>query len=193
MLVAFGMAWLLRLDDIPVFARPGAIVPLAAGSAVDGIGNPAELEVSIFPGANRRFELFEDDGESSAYQQGTYRITPFTQEWGDNRLHFEIEPVQGFAAAGPQERTFTLLFKGIVLPEQVEVELDGQSFEIDSRYDSKTSTLRLSGIRLAAGSRLTGGTGNRLRNTDRSPFAHAAAGAQDAVGGENADLCQAAH
>jgi alpha-glucosidase (family GH31 glycosyl hydrolase) len=152
-----GGVWhgmVVGLDDIPVFARPGAIVPLAAGSAVDGIGNPAELEVSIFPGANRRFELFEDDGESSAYQQGTYRISPFTQEWGDNRLHFEIEPVQGFAAAGPQERTFTLLFKGIVLPEQVEVELDGQSFEIDSRYDAKTSTLRLSGIRMAAGSRL---------------------------------------
>jgi alpha-glucosidase (family GH31 glycosyl hydrolase) len=153
-----GDAWhglYMSLEETPVFARPGAIVPLASGASVDGIGNPSELEVSIFPGAGRRFDLFEDDGESNAYRQGIYRTTPFHQEWNENRLLFQIEPVQGFVNAGPEQRTFTLLFRGIVCPEQVEVELDGQPFEIEPVYDLKTSTLRLSGIKLGAASRLS--------------------------------------
>jgi alpha-glucosidase (family GH31 glycosyl hydrolase) len=143
------------LDDVPVFARPGAIVPLAAGSAVDGIGNPAAFDVYVFPGASRRFELFEDDGESPAYSQGIYRITPFYQEWGENRLLFQIEPVQGFVNAGPAERSYTLLFRGVVQPEQVQVELDGQPLQVEHSYDSQTSTLQLTGIRLEAANRLS--------------------------------------
>ncbi|HSV85589.1 MAG TPA: TIM-barrel domain-containing protein [Levilinea sp.] len=153
-----GGAWrslYLGREEIPVFARPGAIVPLASGDAVDGIQNPVELEVYIFPGASRRFELFEDDGESNAYRQGAYRITPFRQEWNENRLRFQVEPVQGFVNAGPNPRTFTLLFRGIVSPEQVEAQVDGQPLEIEPDYDPKTSTLQISGIHLAAASRLS--------------------------------------
>jgi hypothetical protein len=64
----------------PYLPAPGAVVPLAAGASVDRISNPDELEVIIFPGASRRFELFEDDGESNAYRQNLYRITPFYNE-----------------------------------------------------------------------------------------------------------------
>lgn len=153
-----GGAWrslYLGRDEIPLFARPGAIVPLAAGAAVDGVANPAELDVYIFPGASRRFELFEDDGESSAYRQGAYRITPFLQEWNENRLRFQIEAVQGLVDVGPQQRSFTLLFRGIVSPDQVEAELDGQPLDIAPEYDAKTSTLQISGIQMAAASRLS--------------------------------------
>jgi alpha-glucosidase (family GH31 glycosyl hydrolase) len=143
------------LEEIPIFARPGAVVPLAAGASVDRVNNPDELEVVIFPGASRRFELFEDDGESNAYRQNLYRITPFYNEWSENRMLFQVEPVEGFVNAGPETRTFTLLFRGIVNPEQIEVELDGHAVHSTPHYDVKTSTLRIGGIRLAAGSRLS--------------------------------------
>ena len=52
------------LEDIPVFAKAGAIVPVAPLPAWGGIENPSHLRVHIFPGADNRFELYEDDGKT---------------------------------------------------------------------------------------------------------------------------------
>ena len=44
------------LHDVPVFARSGAIVPLAPRTGWGGIGNPEMLEVHVFPRQSNRFE-----------------------------------------------------------------------------------------------------------------------------------------
>jgi len=73
------------LDEVPVFARAGAIVPLGTATG-DREGrsyaNPARLTVHVFPGADkRRFTLYEDDGETTAYQRGAYALTALLQTW----------------------------------------------------------------------------------------------------------------
>ena len=68
------------LEDIPVYAKAGAIVPLAPKVGWGGIENPKELDLYVFPGADNRFELYEDDGETTDYQRGKYAITAFTLE-----------------------------------------------------------------------------------------------------------------
>ena len=57
------------LDRMPVFAKPGAIVPLqmpAEGEALNSVANPRALQVVVFPGAENSFTLWEDDGAAQS-------------------------------------------------------------------------------------------------------------------------------
>jgi len=62
------------LDRIPVFVRDGGIVPLMP--ALAHAPRPAEavpLEVHHYGLASGRFRLFDDDGETCAYERGDCR------------------------------------------------------------------------------------------------------------------------
>src|SRR4030042_5337774 len=91
------------LEDIPVYAKAGAIIPLAPIPTWGGISNPTELELYIFPGARNSFNLYEDDGETTDYQHGKYALTqleskviqPWTehdQETMESALEFTTHP-----------------------------------------------------------------------------------------------------
>jgi alpha-glucosidase (family GH31 glycosyl hydrolase) len=98
-----------NLEDIPVFAKAGAIVPLAPKAGWGGIENPAELDIHVFFGADNTFELYEDDGKTVDYLQGKYAITRFSLE--GNR--FTIQPVMGDQSVVPSSRTYRLHIHGV--------------------------------------------------------------------------------
>ena len=108
------------LEDIPVYAKAGAIVPLAPKVGWGGIENPTELDIYIFPGADREaspqrserdntFDLYEDDGETTDYQQNKYAITRF--ELKNNT--FTIHRAQGDLSVIPAQRTYRIHLRGI--------------------------------------------------------------------------------
>jgi alpha-glucosidase (family GH31 glycosyl hydrolase) len=157
------------LDDIPVLAKAGAIVPLAPETGQFGAGIPAELDVLLFPGADNAFTLTEDDGETQAFEQGDVWETRFRQAWTGNELRLTIEQskpawaaLQGGENAEavpawlPKERPITLRFRGVVRPELVSVtptadaELPGQPYA-DTEYDAATDTLTVRGVALKPG------------------------------------------
>jgi alpha-glucosidase (family GH31 glycosyl hydrolase) len=118
------------LEDIPVFAKAGAIVPLAPRVGWGGIENPEELDLYIFPGAGNSFELYEDDGETTDYQRGKYAITTFTLE----KNAFTIQPVNGEISLVSPERTYHIHLRGV--DEKASASLPG-------KYDPGTRTLSL--------------------------------------------------
>src|SRR5262249_9575779 len=68
------------LDQIPLFVRAGAIVPL--GSAIEYAqqsGDPIELR--IYTGSDGDFKLYEDDGETYNYEKSAHTI--ITLHWDD--------------------------------------------------------------------------------------------------------------
>ncbi len=97
------------LEDIPVYAKVGAIIPLAPKVGWGGIDNPKELEIYIFPGADNTFELYEDDGESTDYQRGKYAITHFSLQ--DNL--FTIHPAEGDLSLIPANRIYRIHLRGV--------------------------------------------------------------------------------
>jgi alpha-glucosidase (family GH31 glycosyl hydrolase) len=119
-----------RLEDIPVYAKAGAIVPLAPKVGWGGIENPTELDIYIFPGADNRFELYEDDGETTDYKRGKYAITVFTLEQNT----FTIHPASGDMSLIPAQRTYRIHLRGV--GENVSASLPGQ-------YDPATRSLSL--------------------------------------------------
>lgn len=114
------------LDDIPVFARAGAIIPLGPRVGWGGVDNPDELHLHIFIGGDGRIDLFEDDGESMAYRNGSFALTRFEQRVDDDRIVITISPPRGELAVVPSERTYHLHIYGFGEPEQITAMIDGR-------------------------------------------------------------------
>ena len=128
-----------RLDEIPVFARAGAIIPLA-GEGENGVRNPSRLDLHIFPAADNRFELYEDDGETSAYQSSHFALTALTQHYYDTGTDFTIEPTAGDLAVLPAQRHYRLIFRGVHQPDRVEVRVNGELCEVATSYIKDTAS-----------------------------------------------------
>ncbi len=135
-----GKRWITvygGLDQIPVLARGGAIVPLTPrphagrGSA----GNPEALEVHIFPQRSNRFELYEDDGETTAYQSGSFCLTAYDLKVHERSVAVTIEPGRGDVSVVPPQRTYRLIFHRVTLPDQTTVTVNGTPCDVVSRYD----------------------------------------------------------
>jgi alpha-glucosidase (family GH31 glycosyl hydrolase) len=125
------------LEDIPVFARPGAIIPLGPLVGWGGLENPATLDVHVFPGADHSFELYEDDGGTTDYQRGQFCITRFSLRGNILTIH----PAEGVLSLVPAKRTYRIHLCGIS-PETF--------VSIPGSYNPNTRTLSLEPFRLAS-------------------------------------------
>jgi len=101
------------LEEMPIFLRAGAIVPLQAHQAQGNqLGCSAEMTVVVAPGASGDFRLYEDDGVSLSFQQGAYAQTPLTLDWTEKSAVFTIGQAQGDVSLLPERRTWTVAFRG---------------------------------------------------------------------------------
>jgi hypothetical protein len=136
------------LDDTPIFARAGAIVPLAAEVGWGGVENPDALRLVVFPGADNRFELYEDDGETTDYTRGRYALTTFAQEWRGDALCFSIAPVAGEASVVPARRTYEICLRGIARPATISLSVNGAPVVTSYAYDAATETVIVAPVTL---------------------------------------------
>jgi alpha-glucosidase (family GH31 glycosyl hydrolase) len=159
------------LEDVPLFARSGAILPFGPRLAWDGIENPAELEVHAFAGGDGHFDLYEDDGQTNAYLEGAYGLTSFRQAWHGDRLELEIDPVRGDPSVVPAERVYCFSVYGVVAPSAVTLFVDGAPRPVDASHDGATGILRLGPVRVRASQTvvlsLDGGGRSLLWRADR--------------------------
>jgi hypothetical protein len=136
------------LEEIPVLARAGGIVPMGPQDGRGGIANPEELTIHAFAGADNAFELYEDDGETQAYLQGKHCITPLLLAWYGDRLEFTIAPAEGDASLIPARRTVHLVFHGIRSPQEVKLSVNGMEASPSLAYDESGEALAVRGITL---------------------------------------------
>ena len=125
------------LEETPVYAKAGAIIPLDAGD---------HLNLHIFPGANNRFELYDDDGETPAYQNGEYSLTVLENFWQDGLLTFEIDPAKH--AGRIPNRMLALTLRGLSAPEVVTLTLNGNQQNLTPQYNPETLSLSLPPIEI---------------------------------------------
>lgn len=64
-----------KLEEMPVFAKAGAIIPLSKDWKADVNRNPEELEVLVFPGSDGEFSLYEE-------YEGAAVWSDFVLDWG---------------------------------------------------------------------------------------------------------------
>lgn len=145
----FGGGWQIvygGLADTPVFAKAGAIVPLAPRVGWGGVSNPESLSIHVFAGASNTFTLYEDDGESLAYRQGASARTVFDWAWSTSAATLSISSIEGDASVVPASRSYELVFHGL---SAAAVTVDGRPVSADAwRYDphAETLTVLLNGV-----------------------------------------------
>ena len=114
-----------HLDTVPLYVRAGGIIPL--GPDVQYVSEKPwdALEVRVYPGADGRFILYEDEGDGYAYEQGACSEIEFTLKGRT----LTVGERRGSFPGMLRERTFR-----IVAP-------DGRSQEIS--YDGSSRSIKL--------------------------------------------------
>lgn len=76
------------IDTLPLFVKAGSIVPLGSD---DGNAQKQQtiVSVKVYPGADGRFDLFQDDGKTYGYEKGKYSITKLIWDDAAHRLKHE--------------------------------------------------------------------------------------------------------
>jgi len=127
------------LEDIPVYAKAGAIVPLDGEPEFGDIDTPDRLTIRVFPGGDNSFDLYEDAGTGQAYQDGEYTITTLRQEYEPGQLRFTVEAPEGALEHIPETRTLELCFPGLC--DDIEVSVDAGEATVE--YNESTNTQKV--------------------------------------------------
>ncbi len=107
---------------LPMFARAGAIIPMQAitPNTRDALGLQADgsvqnrLVVRVYPSQQAsEFTLYEDDGQSIAYQMGEVQTTRISQLLDGNQIRIDLFAVMGTYPSAPAERSLQLQ---VILP-----------------------------------------------------------------------------
>lgn len=113
------------LEETPVFARPGTLIPGQGPVNRLEAGGYADLEVTVYPGGDGRYRLYEDDGISTAYRDGASAELPLSSTSTATTLRVDIGPLEGDFTGIRLRRPLTLRVPHSLPPEEVTV--DGQA------------------------------------------------------------------
>jgi alpha-D-xyloside xylohydrolase len=98
------------LDKIPLFIRCGSIIPMGPVQQYTDEIKPEILELRVYPGANGKFDIYEDDGASTLYKKGQYTIIPLS--WNDKTRTLTIGKRQGSFEGMLINRKFKIVIAG---------------------------------------------------------------------------------
>jgi alpha-glucosidase/alpha-D-xyloside xylohydrolase len=94
------------IDTLPLFVRAGSIVPL--GSEVQSAQQPQTIvAVRVYPGADGKFTVFQDDGNTYEYEKSGGKLTNLTWDDAAHQLKHEGAP----AWSGPDATVVTIVSK----------------------------------------------------------------------------------
>lgn len=108
-----------RIDEYPVFVRPGSVIVKNNDLYPYSYTNPKNLLIEFFPGAGKSYVLYEDDGISQKYLEGNYMKTQISYRNELKEYTIDIKPIDGKSGIIPEFRNYTLVFKNIKNPSLV--------------------------------------------------------------------------
>jgi alpha-glucosidase (family GH31 glycosyl hydrolase) len=112
------------IREIPVYVRAGAIVPMAPAMRHTNEKPVDPLIVTVFPpaaGQKSSYTLYEDAGNSRAYETGEATTTQISASEEQGNLAVEISPAKGSYQGIPAQRGYELRLPGDWPPESVTV------------------------------------------------------------------------
>jgi alpha-glucosidase/alpha-D-xyloside xylohydrolase len=113
------------LETMPLYVRAGAILPLGPVKQFTGEKIDEPLSISIYPGADGSFLLYEDDGASFNYRKGEWMGMQLT--WSDAPKVLRMELAPGSRMLPPGKRPMVVKVADI----SRSVTFDGTPVEVD--------------------------------------------------------------
>jgi alpha-glucosidase/alpha-D-xyloside xylohydrolase len=90
------------LETLPLFVRAGAILPLGPVKQFAGEPVAGPLALRVYPGADGRFLLYEDDGISFRYRGGEWMGVDLS--WDDRERRLSLRLAEGSRMLAPPDR-----------------------------------------------------------------------------------------
>jgi alpha-glucosidase (family GH31 glycosyl hydrolase) len=108
------------LDELPVYVRAGAVVPMQPKMRHTGEKPVDPLIATIFPGDSGATRVYEDAGDTLGYRHGEAAWTGISH-WrqADGARKIEILPVEGSYPGMPVERGYEIRLPGALPPGSV--------------------------------------------------------------------------
>jgi alpha-glucosidase (family GH31 glycosyl hydrolase) len=97
---------LVDLETMPLYVRAGSIVPLGPVKQFTSEKVDGPLSVSIYPGADASFLLYEDDGSSFNYRKGEW--TGIQMAWDDARRKLSLQLAPGSRMLSSEPKAITV-------------------------------------------------------------------------------------
>lgn len=91
--------------DTVVFVREGSILPTVEGIQYASQKPEKPMKITVYPGADGEFTLYEDEGNNYHFEQGAYAMTVF--RWNDRKHEFTAAARQG-SYPGMEELSYTV-------------------------------------------------------------------------------------
>ena len=110
------------VDATPVFVRAGAIIPEQAESQEHAGAGTADLTVNVYGDGNSRFDLYEDDGVSLAYERGGYALTPLAYRISGADHRLVIGPTTGSFSGQRESREYEVRIHATHRPASISVD-----------------------------------------------------------------------
>lgn len=82
-----------ELDKIPVFVKAGSIIPVSEGIQYATEQKEGKRQIWVYPGADAKFSLYEDEGDNYNFEKGMYALTEMI--WDDAAQKMTIGKTQG--------------------------------------------------------------------------------------------------
>jgi len=157
--------WVARkLEDYPVFAKEGAIIPLDAASEPDnGEKNPESFEILVVVGADGAFEILEDDGTGSSSEEADLARTPikYSQASGTVTIGPTADPTSH------EDRGWTIRFLALDMPEKINISVDNDKRNVESERVANGTLVRIGKVSPNAQIIVSLGLRPGLRHNDR--------------------------
>ena len=104
------------IDEIPVFVRGGAVLPMQPYTRRMGTSQIETLRCRIYPSYTSDETvtmLYEDDGVTREYETGAYAKTYMSSQLKDNVLTVTLSPSEGEYDGQPAARTIRIELPGL--------------------------------------------------------------------------------
>jgi len=95
------------IDIIPLYVKAGSILPIGPKVQYATEKKWDDLEIRIYPGADGKFTLYEDENDNYNYEKGSYSTILF--EWDDGKKVLTISDRQGSFPGMLKERHFNIV------------------------------------------------------------------------------------
>ncbi len=114
------------LETLPLYVRAGSLLPIGPVKQYTREESSVPLTLRIYPGANGRFTLYEDDGVSFGYRGGDWM--GIDMSWDDRGRRLSMKLADGSRMRPPLER----LIEAQKVPEQAArpIHFAGKAIEV---------------------------------------------------------------
>ncbi len=109
------------IDRLPLFVKGGSIIPRIRPVEHTGASVGEPVTITVYPGADAEFTLYEDEGDNYNYLKGSFSEIPL--RWDDDRRILTVgnrkgtfpgmEPTRKFSISLPSGESRELIYNGV--------------------------------------------------------------------------------